>query len=192
MRQYLAPLFSLYLILFSCAYDKDATIPKNRRPARIENRHTPVKKNIDALVEKEEFARALEVIKGQVKSGKSELSFRNQYVASLNGLARKGVRLFSEKDYAPAGINFRKVMNHFPTHRAIWADMHYSPEDIRSYIKTCAEKLMEEGLMEYRKGNLEKAISIWETILKFNSTYSEAKRTIDTATIQLKNLESLE
>lgn len=49
--------------------------------------------------------------------------------------------------------------------------------------------LSQRALDEYRKGNLAVAISIWKSILVFDPNNAGVVKSIDTATIQLKNLQ---
>ncbi len=50
-------------------------------------------------------------------------------------------------------------------------------------------QLSQRALDEYRKGNLAEAISIWKSILVFDPNNAVIVKAIDTATIQLKNLQ---
>lgn len=50
-------------------------------------------------------------------------------------------------------------------------------------------KSEQRALDEYRKGNLAGAISIWKSILEFDPNNADIKKAINTATIQLKNLQ---
>jgi len=50
-------------------------------------------------------------------------------------------------------------------------------------------KSEQRALDEYRKGNLAEAIRIWKSILEFDPNNADIIKAIDTATIQLKNLQ---
>ncbi len=50
-------------------------------------------------------------------------------------------------------------------------------------------QLSQRALDEYRKGNLAEAISIWKSILVFDPNDAVIVKAIDTATIQMKNLQ---
>jgi hypothetical protein len=50
-------------------------------------------------------------------------------------------------------------------------------------------KSEQRALDEYRKGNLAGAISIWKSILEFDPNNADIMKAINTATIQLKNLQ---
>ncbi|HEX9021606.1 MAG TPA: hypothetical protein VF903_10150, partial [Nitrospirota bacterium] len=56
-------------------------------------------------------------------------------------------------------------------------------------LEDCGSHLSQRALAEYRKGNLAEAISIWKSILAFDPANGSIMKAIDTATIQLKNLQ---
>jgi cytochrome c-type biogenesis protein CcmH/NrfG len=55
-------------------------------------------------------------------------------------------------------------------------------------IAACREGLTKTGLEEYRKGNLAKAISVWEDLLSFDPDNTEIKKAVDTARTQLNKV----
>jgi hypothetical protein len=55
--------------------------------------------------------------------------------------------------------------------------------------RTRSKSEQQRALDEYRKGNLAGAISIWKGILEFDPHNADVMKEIDTATIQLKNLQ---
>ena len=79
-----------------------------------------------------------------------------------------------------------------PANGDLLSRIEYSSVELNSYLNICSDKLMEKGLMEYRKGNLGNAISMWQDILKFDHDHEEASKAIDTATVQLNNLKKIE
>jgi len=48
--------------------------------------------------------------------------------------------------------------------------------------------LTKAGLEEYRKGNLAKAIAVWEGLLSFDPNNVEIRKAVDTARIQLNEI----
>ncbi|MFQ5965575.1 MAG: tetratricopeptide repeat protein [Candidatus Scalinduaceae bacterium] len=156
------------------------------------NNNDKVKHKISSLVYNGEYAQAIELITAAVKSGKSELSYGNQYVDSINGLAAKGMAYYSVGDYEHAGIILKKVINNFPSNKSLATKIKYSQEEIKSYINELTEKLMEEGVFKYREGNLVNAISIWEKILKYDPDHIKANKMVDTATTQMNYLKTVE
>jgi Flp pilus assembly protein TadD len=155
-------------------------------------RAAEIRERVAQLVHDKKYADALSLIGNEVKGGRSERSFGDLYVTSVNGLSNKAITLSDDGDYGPAGMAFRKVLDHMPTNGDLLSKIEYSSVEIISYMNVCSERLMEKGIMEYRKGNLGNAISIWQEILKFDPDHEEASKAIDTATIQMNNLKKIE
>jgi tetratricopeptide (TPR) repeat protein len=111
---------------------------------------------------------------------------------SVNGLIERGLRYYAEEDYENAGITLKRALDSYPARSGRPPGLRHSAEDIRSLIKTCAARLREEGLREYRNGNLENAITQWRKILLFNKENAPTiKKMIETAALQLENLKKL-
>jgi len=51
--------------------------------------------------------------------------------------------------------------------------------------------MMEQGLEEYRRGSLESAIRKWKVLLTIRPGHQEAKKALDTATVQLQTLQGM-
>ncbi|OGP78142.1 MAG: hypothetical protein A2V86_03085 [Deltaproteobacteria bacterium RBG_16_49_23] len=56
-------------------------------------------------------------------------------------------------------------------------------------IESCRKILFENGLAQYRSGNLNQAISVWRSILTFDPQNQEVKKAVDTALLHSRNLE---
>ena len=102
------------------------------------------------------------------------------------------MKYYVEGDYRLAGIAFTKTIDNFPSSRSLTYRIISSPKEIKPYIETLTDKLMEEGLKEYRGGNLGNAISTWRKIIEYHPDNSEANKMIDITTIQMKNLKTIE
>jgi hypothetical protein len=87
---------------------------------------------------------------------------------------------------------FKKVADRYPRLQKNHADVRFSIEEVRPKIERCSDCLMEKGMLQYRRGDLNTAISTWKKIQAFNPSYEPARRSIQTATFQLKNLEKID
>ena len=67
----------------------------------------------------------------------------------------------------------------------------FARTELRAGIDRVSAALMEKGLIEYRKGNLESAIAIWKSILGYDPSHAEAARSVKTASTQLENLKKI-
>lgn len=66
-----------------------------------------------------------------------------------------------------------------------------TPEEIDKNIQESADRLMDEGLIAYRSGDLEDAINIWAKIDRFMPEHPSSHIARNTARQQLHNLEKL-
>jgi TolA-binding protein len=172
----------------------------NQVIARIRERPTSVETSDDAVIRKKladfiqnrDYTSAIDLIMVEVENGKHEITYDGLYVASINGLIENGMEYYAEGDYGRAGIAFTKTIDNFPSSRSIAYRIKSSPKEIKPYIKTLTDKLMEEGLKEYRSGNLGNAISTWRKITEYHPDRSEANKMIDITTIQMENLKTIE
>ena len=193
MRICLLILLVLHLSLSSCTYVNQVIERIRERTASVETSDDAVvRKKLADLIQNRDYTSAIDLIMVEIKNGKHEITYDGLYVASINGLIENGMEYYAERDYGRAGIAFTKTIDNFPSSRSIAYRIKSSPKEIKPYIKTLTDKLMEEGLKEYRGGNLGNAIITWRKIVEYHPDYSEANKMIDITTIQMKNLKTIE
>lgn len=195
MRGRCLPIFLLPVIfLSSCAalHKHGGETQHEGGPEAASKEFLETRKRIEALIKEEDYSGALELIRAEAKSGKPDAAYATEFGESLNGLAEKGMQYFSEEDYENAGITFRLALDSYPAGARKPSGLRHSAEDLRSLAGVCAEKLKEEGLREYRNGNLGNAIALWRKILSFGREDAPTiKKMIETATLQLRKLKEL-
>lgn len=196
MGKYLTIFICIVIFLSSCTFlqrVKDSVrTPPEDTASQTEKSDREVKKRISTLITQKDFEGALEIIRSEIKRGRPEQAFASLHVESENGLLNQGIEFFRSEEYLSAGMVFRKAFSHMPPDGKVNENIIMSSENVSAYIERCSDILMEQGLMEYRQGNLDKALSIWEGILQFNPANERAKKAIDTARVQKKNLKKME
>jgi tetratricopeptide (TPR) repeat protein len=144
------------------------------------------------LIRKKNYSRALNLVNDEIDGGMKEVSYEDEYVAAINGMIDQGAQRQRSGDYENSGLIFSSVIEMYPNGKSLRSRVKEKPKKLKENIQLSSEKLMEEGLSEYREGNLGNAIKIWRKILRFNAGYGEAEKAIETATVQLNNLKSLQ
>ena len=152
------------------------------RDERVERRQRAID-----LIEKKEYLLALNFINHERRRDLDQ-----EYIVAINGLIASGEESFQRENYGEAGLSFRKVLENYPSRKFLRARVERPREWLESRITTFSERLMIQGLSEYREGNLAAAIETWKKILRFNSGYQPAKKAIETTEVQLKNLRSID
>ncbi len=193
MRIRLLIFLLLCLNLSSCSYVKQVIERVHEKAVSFQTSgNANIRKKLAGLIQNRDYSTAIDLIMVEVEKSKEETTYGEQYVASINGLIKSGMEYYAEGDYGRAGIAFTKVRDNYPTSRSLTTSTKSSPRQIKSYIKKLTDKLMEEGLKEYRSGNLGNAVSIWGEIIEYHPDHSEANKMFDITTIQMKNLKKIE
>ena len=145
-----------------------------------------LRQKANVLLNRKEYAQVLNLI-GREK--RDELMV--EYCMALNGLIASGEEKFQKEQYEQAGMAFRKVLNSYPEKKNQREKVDRSRTWIESRLEASSERLMIQGLSEYRGGKLEGAIETWKKILLFNPEDRAAKKAIETAATQQRNLLSI-
>lgn len=165
-------------------------MPSGQLSQAVENdrREAAVRQEVRHCIVRKEFLPALTLIRQETARGTPESRFAKESEAALQGAVEEGQALLRKEKYGEAGVQFRQVLEHFP--RTARKSSALTKEQITQSLDLCADKLMEKGLTEYRAGQLQTAVRSWSAILVFDPERKEAKRAVETTTIQLRNLQS--
>ncbi len=146
---------------------------------------------VSSYVKAGEFHKAVDLCKEIFQKYPREPGARSGYVQLLETIKSTGDRAFERNDFETAGSVYELLLKHVSSITRLNGSSALDREDLTAKIKTCAKNLFENGLQQYRTGNLDQAISIWKGILAFDSGNEEVKRAVDMATLQLKNLQKI-
>lgn len=159
---------------------RTAVVQKRQPPA------SPLRRKALSLLEKKNYRQAIELMNGRYQDG-----LKREYILAINGQLEVGDDAFSLGDYLAAGHAFKEVLHAYPAESSLRERVSHDPKRIRILMETCSNRMMEQGLDEYRRGKLESAIRKWKGVLAINPGHQEAKKSIDTATVQLQALQNM-
>ncbi len=138
------------------------------------------------------YERALEMFAATWKDSPGHPGVTTDFPAALAGLKNSADESFRQGKTEEAGRRWSSALR-FASHPAEKGrTLPFAKADIRASIDRASSSLMEKGLIEYRKGNLEAAISAWRSILAFDPSHVDAARSVQTATTQLENLKKID
>jgi len=112
-----------------------------------------------------------------------------QCTALLESIETRAELAFEKDDLALAGSAYRVLQKNFGTNLFRACSLSFSRDHVDGRIAACRRKLFDDGLEQYRSGNLPRAIAAWKSILTFDPEDPEVKKATETATLQMKNLE---
>jgi hypothetical protein len=175
--------------LAACSRQESALVRDGQRPSAVipkRQQVSPLRKKVVSLLEKKNYRQAIELMNGKNREG-----LEREYILAVNGLLEAGNDAFSSGDYAAAGRAFKGVLNAYPVEPSLRDRVSHDPKRIRALQEACENRLMEQGLEEYRRGRLENAIGKWKALLAINPGHQEAKKALVTATVQLRSMKNM-
>ena len=111
------------------------------------------------------------------------------YVRTLESVKTTGDRAFAGSDFALAGSVYEIVLSNVTSASRLNGSLSFNREGLTAKIRDCKKILFENGLKQYRSGNLNQAILLWKSILTFDPENPEIKRAVEMATFQSSNLQ---
>lgn len=136
-----------------------------------------------------DFQKAIETYNVAYSKYPNDSALRSNYIKTIEYIKKNADMAFDREDFALAGFIYYVLSKNCIQINDFVGSLPFDRDFLSNRIKTCSKILSERGLVEYREGNLEKAISIWKNILRFDPENTDVKKSIDTTTIQLKTLQ---
>lgn len=145
---------------------------------------------VSSYLKAEEFRKAIDICKEMYKRYPQDPAVQSGYIRTLESIKTRGDRAFEERDFARAGCVYEIVLKSVFWVSSLNGSFSFSKEGLIAKIRSCKKILFENGLKQYRSGNLNQAIALWKSILIFDPENEEIKKAVDMATVQVKNLQN--
>jgi tetratricopeptide (TPR) repeat protein len=188
-----------FFALASCAHPMKSvsapvvpvpSAPAERKPAPEATktfRPEAAIKEADQHVARGEFEEAMNSVIEAIDKYPAETKLAAYYPELMESVRAGAEKLFEGQNYDAAGRAYRLLLDHYPE-QGKGRQPSFSREFLNARIEMCARKLTDTGLVKYRAGELDGAISVWAGILKFDPSNEPVKKAISTARTQLKSL----
>jgi tetratricopeptide (TPR) repeat protein len=136
-----------------------------------------------------EFRKAIDLCNEISRKHPQDPTVRSRYIRTLESLKEGGDRAFEKSNFALAGYVYGLLLANYSSVSRLNSSLSFNREGLTARIGDCKKILFEEGLEQYRSGNLNQAIFLWKSILVFDPENQEIKRAVDMASLQSKNLQ---
>lgn len=137
------------------------------------------------------YERALEMFAAAWKENPGHAGVARDFPDALSGLKKSGDEAFRQGRLEEAGRRWSAALRHLSHPAEKGKPLPFTKAELQAGIDKVSGSLMEKGLVEYRKGNIEAAIAIWKSILAYDPSHAEAARSVQTAATQLENLKKI-
>ncbi len=122
----------------------------------------------------------------------AELRLQDLYITVINRLLIAAKRANKSDQPEKAGRLFMLAKQIYPNRQQLQSTIALSPDEIDNNIQQCADKVMKNGLIAYRSGDLSNAINIWTDIDRFLPNHKPSLIAVSTARQQLQSLGALQ
>lgn len=143
------------------------------------------------MLDKQEYVGALNFIREEVRKGAEEQALAEEYLQAANTSLERANELMKKADYPGAAILYKTVLDAYPETPELQQRVLLTSAQIADQLDTCAENLMEAGLVAYRAGEFTRSIEIWQQIIAFNPQHQAALDAIETTEEQLSRLKTM-
>lgn len=147
--------------------------------------------NGSATLEGGRPARALELFAEAWKEVPGHPGAGRNFAAALERLKKQGDEAHQKGKPEEAGKAWTATLAYLSHPAAKGKPLSFTRSDLRETLDLLSKTLMEKGLVEYREGRFESAISWWQKILSYDPANEEAAKSVRTATTQLENLRKI-
>jgi hypothetical protein len=118
------------------------------------------------------------------EDGKITASYRETVGSIMAGAETEYLR----GNVAAAGRGYRILCDSYPDFSAFAASLSFDRAALRGKMDQCVNQLTNEGLQQYRRGEIKQAIALWRGILTFDPDNIEIRKAIDNAAAQDRTL----
>ncbi len=182
------PAILILLVFSSCMSQKNAGIDKTLvTKARMEVDRTRMKS--EQYVVQGDYKSAVDVYADACRKYPDDQVLLTSYGKTIEDIHRTANEAFSREDFASSGRAYHVLLKNNSYCQELSREPSLDKGFLHARLADCSSHLSQRALAEYRKGNLAEAISIWKSILIFDPNNADIMKSIDTATIQLKNLQ---
>jgi hypothetical protein len=190
--------FRIFLPLLILAMTACSTPGKNLRspedtpqqPA-ADRQQSALNKKVAVLLEKKMYRQALETLTRRREPNHPPPGMEKEFITTINCLLEAGEDAMARNECLTAGLNFRAALEAYPGEPLLRKKVKIAAKRVKTHLQSCSARLMDQGVQEYRRGELDQAIRTWKGILSFDPGHKEARKAIETASIQKKSLQTL-
>jgi len=129
-------------------------------------------------------AKALELSSALLKEYPGGSGAAANFLKLVQEIKAAADKAMADKDYVRAGKWYVAILKDSASFEGFTPTVAFARTDLTEAIAACRDVLTKSGLEEYRKGNLAKAIEVWEGLLSFDPENAEIKKAVQTAKTQ--------
>ena len=161
---------------------KDTAKASVKAQAKLENQARK-------LMEAGEYQKAIDIYSTECRQQPQNLQIMKEYSSGLDGIKASADKALENKDFAYAGRLYYLLRNNCAKFSGVEHMISFGSAYLDTNLAKCKKSLSVKGFEEYRKGDINKALSLWHSVLAIDPNDKSIKEAVRTAELQRKNLQ---
>ena len=173
-------------------FDKTAADRTHVDESRVDGTHGDVDRirlKSEQYVAQGNYNSALDIYDDACRKYSDDQALFTNYDKTREHIYLAADEAFKRRDFASSGRAYYVLLKNYSYCPALFKKPSFDKGFLHDRLEHCNSYLSKRALALYREGNLSEAITIWKSILEFDPNNAVIMKAIDTATIQLKNIQ---
>ena len=134
------------------------------------------------------YRQAVDLHKAAMASEPQNKNLVRAFEISLEDIYLKAEKAAAANDFAAAGKLYHLIYGNYPDPKGTAQTLSFTRAGLASKLEQCKSALYHRGFQEYRDGNLNQAIAVWQDYLSLEPDNADIQKALNTAKTQQKNL----
>ena len=150
----------------------------------------PPAPSMKQCIEAGEYQKALEEYGVRYRKHPGDQALIKAYSKSVEEVRSAADKACDDKEYATAGRIYDLLLKRYAQFKNFAHMLTFNKAYLEQKLSLCKKSLSVMGFQEYRKGNLNEAITMWRGLLMIDPHNEDIRKAMNTATEQQKNLQT--
>jgi len=136
-----------------------------------------------------DYQKTIDAYKSEHTKHPSNQSLTKEYVNILDEMEDTADKEFEKENYTSACKTYNILLKNYPAFKSFVSMLSFNKAKLTKKLTDCKTVLSKKGFQEYREGNLNEAIALWQGYLAVDPHNADIRKAVNTATLQQKNLQ---
>jgi len=136
-----------------------------------------------------QYQQALDIYGREFRRQPQETFLKKEYAKSVNEMKALADTTLEKGNVPKAGRIYYTLRNNYASFSGLKEMLSFDDSSLNTKLSYCRKNLSRQGFEQYRKGNIDRAIALWQDLLAIDPENKDIKAAVKTATQQQKNLQ---
>jgi len=142
-------------------------------------------------LEEGEYQKAIDDYSAEYRKNPQNNALVKEYAKGLDDMKTSADKASGRGDFASAGRIYSLLLVNYGQFKGFAQMLSFDRPQLNKKLSLCKRTLSSQGFQEYRKGNIGRAITLWQDLLVIDPNNADIKRALKTAQVQQKNLKGM-